>query len=797
MNLTSMKHRGGDFRLAVLVVSVAMVCCAGAAHAAQFEIVVLPDCENYIDVDTGFPGIMEAQTQWIVDHRQAENIVFVSQLGDLIHHDPDAEMPEALRTIGKLDQQVPYSVSAGNHELESTTSRQLFGDNFGPTRFAEYDWYGGSYNTFNQYQVFSAEAYDFLHISLQKDPSAATLTWAQGVIDANRGKPTILSTHDYLTTDTTRSATGNAVWNGLVKNNPQIFMTLSGHVHVAAHMLSDNSAGKPVLQILADYEDYVTAPSGNTDTGYLSKVIFDTDANTISVQTYSPTYEAVPWLTDADHQYSFRAEFLPQVDGVTSSPINILIGEPFFGDVSPPMFTGFEEAAAGATSFTRGAGGVELQWESKTTDTTGIASAADGFTDPDDPANLRQFHWNAMGVDSTITSERIDLRGLDASDLDRLKVAIDVRTYLDSGNFETSDTFDVSIWTTGKQDGVHLTETPWFRLQGNEGTGELDRINAGRDGAFTTYTTQISSLPSFPGDVGAMEIVVTGRADSANEHVLVDNLRVWIPAEVRDRCVFYNDSAFDGGDSALDASDAAAVAFGKNALLPAQTATFDNYTSFDGGINGLLIDVDHLLNADDLDRNNVGRYFRFHVGNDDDPGNWDDAPAVQDVLVRPGEGVDGSDRVMITWEDRDIANEWLQVTVLANGWTGLDDENVFYFGNSVAEAGNSGQNALVTVADLLLARNNPHNFLNPAGVDDPYDYNRDGRVDATDVLLARNNQTNFLDGLALISAPGPAAAARITPVPEPSTFVLLGTGALGLVAWAWRRRRTPGIFPGS
>ncbi|NQU23419.1 MAG: hypothetical protein HQ567_19230, partial [Candidatus Nealsonbacteria bacterium] len=57
--------------------------------------------------------------------------------------------------------------------------------------------------------------------------------------------------------------------------------------------------------------------------------------------------------------------------------------------------------------------------------------------------------------------------------------------------------------------------------------------------------------------------------------------------------------------------------------------------------------------------------------------------------------------------------------------------------------------------------NNPRDFLHPGGIEFPYDYDRDGAVNATDVLLARNNQTNFLDMLQLVDLS--AAAAEVQP----------------------------------
>ena len=78
------------------------------------------------------------------------------------------------------------------------------------------------------------------------------------------------------------------------------------------------------------------------------------------------------------------------------------------------------------------------------------------------------------------------------------------------------------------------------------------------------------------------------------------------PSTVVGRHVFYNDSAFDGDDPA--------IATDKSALLAGVPATFENYTNFDGGTNGIIVDIDRLGRSGVI----TGTDFEFRVGNSDD-----------------------------------------------------------------------------------------------------------------------------------------------------------------------------------
>ena len=236
-----------------------------------------------------------------------------------------------------------------------------------------------------------------------------------------------------------------------------------------------------------------------------------------------------------------------------------------------------------------------------------------------------------------------------------------------------------------------------------------------------------------------------------------------LPARVVESRIFYNNSAFGGSNAAANAQDDAAIATDKDPLLPGHEASFANYTSYSRGINGIMVDIDGLPG----DYTPVPADFEFHVGNDNDPAGWTKLDAEAAVTLREDAGEYGSDRVTIVLPDGAAANTWLQVTVLGGPDThlGLADDDVFYFGNAIAEAGNSETDAKVTTTDLLLARNNPRAFQT-AAVDFPYDYNRDSKVDAIDVLLARNNQTNFLNALSLIDLSGGAQQPQESSLPD-------------------------------
>ena len=196
---------------------------------------------------------------------------------------------------------------------------------------------------------------------------------------------------------------------------------------------------------------------------------------------------------------------------------------------------------------------------------------------------------------------------------------------------------------------------------------------------------------------------------------------------VAGRFTFYGDSSFDPG---VGTNPAPAIAVDKQALLPGQTAGFNNYISYDKGINGIIIDLSG------WDRQPIPLDYR--VGRSSDTSTWTSAPQPKLYEQYIGGGVNGSDRVVIRWRDNNIKDEWLQVTLGGPG-SEMPTPDVFYFGDQVGSSGESATSAAVTVADEYGARLDPHTFSQPASITNVHDYNRDGRVDAADQLIARDN----------------------------------------------------------
>ena len=214
------------------------------------------------------------------------------------------------------------------------------------------------------------------------------------------------------------------------------------------------------------------------------------------------------------------------------------------------------------------------------------------------------------------------------------------------------------------------------------------------------------------------------------------------------RYVFYNDSVFDGEDPLANAEDDNAIATDKVALLPGQTATFDNYTNFDQGINGISIDI-FLADAEAFTSDDIN----LSVGSGDNLSDFERLGVRPEVSVRPGAGVNGSDRISIILPNGSVTNEYLQVTVYGNGTTGLSANDVFYFGNVIGDTGNSASNTLVSASDIGAVRGNLSGFF-AENVDSPYDINRDRFVNSADIATIRDNLSGFFS-VPLISAPVP------------------------------------------
>jgi hypothetical protein len=124
-------------------------------------------------------------------------------------------------------------------------------------------------------------------LALDWRTSATGIAWAQSILDANKTVPTIVTTHETLSSNAAGAASltsyGTQLWNNLIRKNDQIILSLSGHNWPVGRTTQKNDFGHDVSLNLADYQDMYYGGAGMIRT-----YAFDLDRNTIDVSTFSP-----------------------------------------------------------------------------------------------------------------------------------------------------------------------------------------------------------------------------------------------------------------------------------------------------------------------------------------------------------------------------------------------------------------------------------------------------------------------------------------------------------------------------
>lgn len=304
MNINRINRACGHCALLAAAWGLIAVSSLFAAGAEVFSVIALPDTQSAIH---SYPQVFKAQTQWIVDNLATANVAFVSHEGDIVQNGGDeSEWQNADAAMDTLDTvpSLPYSAVTGNHDYGGP-GKGYYVQYFGPSRYSGRSWFeGSSADNDNHCQTFRGGGRTFLHLGLGWLVSdwVSARAWAQGVIDAHTGMPTIITTHEYLDATGSYSGNGQTIFNELVFPNPQVFMVLCGHESEEGRRISTNDAGQVAFEMLANYQG-----RANGGDAWLRIITFDEDNSKIRVRTYSPTLDQ--YETDANSQFEFTVNF--------------------------------------------------------------------------------------------------------------------------------------------------------------------------------------------------------------------------------------------------------------------------------------------------------------------------------------------------------------------------------------------------------------------------------------------------------------------------------------------------------
>ncbi len=289
-----------------IIITICAVFCADGTNAAEFpaapegtfSIAVIPDTQHYRDSvkDTGAAGkpiitnaVFESYVDWIASNVARQRIVFATHVGDIVDVNNHQQWSVARQMMDRLHGKVPYGISVGNHDMVRSGDSTLFQSFFAASRFEEFGWYGGCFrspsgrsaisgNNANSFQLFSAEALDFIILHMECNAPDDVLAWADTVLEQHADRRAMITTHmglgprdkpkvadDFfkapkgrMTWKKCHGERGNSpqqMWDKCFRKHPNLFLICCGDQSrtQAMHQSSTGDNGNTVHEVLSDY----------------------------------------------------------------------------------------------------------------------------------------------------------------------------------------------------------------------------------------------------------------------------------------------------------------------------------------------------------------------------------------------------------------------------------------------------------------------------------------------------------------------------------------------------------------
>lgn len=319
----------------------------------SFSLIVMGDPQSYVKYDINQP-IFELTTCWIADNINQLNIKAVLCTGDMVEQNDNVTLnrkmlnqtskqmwTSASKSMKRLDNKVPYFISAGNHDYGIDNAenghtqlptyfpleRNLKSKELLVSSFPNRDGKISIENT--AYEIEAPNWGKLLVVTTEFAPRDEVLEWARSVITNKKYEKdkVIFMTHSFITereakrTDNepykiTPRNWGQQVWDKLIYTLPNVNLVVCGHYgkpgdfqDAVGYRVDKNVAGKEVHQMMFNVQILGGGWEGNGGDGWLRILEFLPDGKTIHVKTYSPLFGISPTTKHLAHRMAEYDDF--------------------------------------------------------------------------------------------------------------------------------------------------------------------------------------------------------------------------------------------------------------------------------------------------------------------------------------------------------------------------------------------------------------------------------------------------------------------------------------------------------